>query len=87
MAEHHRALPFVLFLGLLVRHKSAGFAFLLVFGFVAVLPMLPSGYTGTAPRGGEPGSNGLTLDEKGRLVLCQHGDIELPVVQMTFDDC
>ena len=34
----------------------------------------PSGYTGTTPRGGEPGSNGLTLDPDGRLVLCQHGD-------------
>jgi gluconolactonase len=38
----------------------------------------PSGYTGTKPRGGkpgdEPGSNGLVLDPKGRLVLCEHGD-------------
>ena len=34
----------------------------------------PSGYTGSTPRGGEPGSNGLTLDPQGRLVLCQHGD-------------
>lgn len=34
----------------------------------------PSGYTGPTPRGGEPGSNGLTLDPKGRLVLMQHGD-------------
>jgi gluconolactonase len=34
----------------------------------------PSGYTGTEPRGGEMGSNGLTLDGNGRLVLCQHGD-------------
>ena len=34
----------------------------------------PSGYTGTPPRGGEMGSNGLTLDSSGRLVLCQHGD-------------
>lgn len=34
----------------------------------------PSGYTGEAPRGGEPGSNGLLLDAEGRLVLCQHGD-------------
>jgi gluconolactonase len=34
----------------------------------------PSGYTGTTPRGGELGSNGLTLDAAGRLVLCQHGD-------------
>ena len=24
--------------------------------------------------GGEPGSNGLTLDAEGRLVLCEHGD-------------
>src|SRR4051812_41941883 len=34
----------------------------------------PSGYTGSSPRGGEPGSNGLVLDPQGRLVLCQHGD-------------
>jgi gluconolactonase len=35
----------------------------------------PSGYTGTAPFAGkEPGSNGLTLDPAGRLVLCEHGD-------------
>lgn len=34
----------------------------------------PSGYTGEDPRGGETGSNGLTLDAEGRLVLCQHGD-------------
>jgi len=34
----------------------------------------PSGYTGSVPRGGEPGSNALLLDSEGRLVLCQHGD-------------
>lgn len=34
----------------------------------------PSGYTGSTPRAGEPGSNGLTLDSTGRLVLCEHGD-------------
>jgi len=34
----------------------------------------PSGYTGSTARGGEPGSNGLTVDSQGRLVLCQHGD-------------
>jgi len=34
----------------------------------------PSGYTGSIPRGGEPGSNGLLLDRDGRLILCQHGD-------------
>lgn len=34
----------------------------------------PSGYSGTVPRAGEPGSNGLTRDKQGRLVACQHGD-------------
>ncbi len=34
----------------------------------------PSGYEGTDPRGGEPGSNGLTRDKLGRLILCQHGN-------------
>ncbi len=34
----------------------------------------PSGYTGTTPRGGEPGSNGLVFGPDGKLVLCQHGD-------------
>ncbi len=34
----------------------------------------PSGYTGSVPRGGEPGSNGLTVDRYGRLLLCEHGD-------------
>jgi len=34
----------------------------------------PAGYTGSSPRGGESGSNGLVLDPDGRLVLCQHGD-------------
>lgn len=34
----------------------------------------PSGYTGSAPRDGEPGANGLILDSAKRLVMCQHGD-------------
>jgi gluconolactonase len=34
----------------------------------------PSGYTGSIPRGGEPGSNGLAVDGDGRLHMCQHGD-------------
>jgi gluconolactonase len=34
----------------------------------------PSGYTGSVPRGGEPGSNGLAVDAAGRLHMCQHGD-------------
>lgn len=40
----------------------------------SVLYLKKSGYTGSVARGGELGSNGLLLDKKGRLVLCQHGD-------------
>ena len=37
-----------------------------------------SGYSGTTPFAGkESGSNGLTLDEQGRLVLCRHGDRQI----------
>ena len=39
--------------------------------------LFPSGYTGEKKRGGEPGSNGLTLDKQGRLVLAQHGDRQI----------
>ena len=34
----------------------------------------PSGYTGQALEFAEQGSNGLTTDAAGRLVVCQHGD-------------
>ena len=35
----------------------------------------PSGYSGNTPfEGREPGSNGLTFDSEGRLVLAEHGD-------------
>ncbi|HMO39497.1 MAG TPA: SMP-30/gluconolactonase/LRE family protein [Saprospiraceae bacterium] len=45
----------------------------------------PSGYTDTIPRGGEPGSNGLTLDAAGNLVLCQHGDRRMARMQAPLD--
>lgn len=38
------------------------------------LYLKPAGYTGDEKRGGESGSNGLLLNEKNELVLCQHGD-------------
>lgn len=46
----------------------------------------PSGYTGSQPRGGGLGSNGLLLDGQGRLLICQHGDrrvarLEAPLVE------
>lgn len=46
----------------------------------------PSGYTGEAPRGGEMGSNGLTLDQEGRLLLCQHGDRRVARLESKWDD-
>jgi gluconolactonase len=36
--------------------------------------MKPSGYTGIADYGREPGSNGLALDLQGRIIFCEHGD-------------
>ena len=39
--------------------------------------LTPSGYTDTAKRGGEMGSNGLTTDNEGNLVLCQHGNRQM----------
>ncbi len=46
----------------------------------ASLFLKPSGYTGVADYGGEPGCNGLILDPKGRLVSCEHGDRRVSVV-------
>ncbi|MBT6450188.1 MAG: SMP-30/gluconolactonase/LRE family protein, partial [Verrucomicrobiales bacterium] len=46
----------------------------------------PSGYTGLVPRIGEPGSNGLLLDELGRLVLCQHGDRRIARLGNSLDN-
>jgi gluconolactonase len=44
-------------------------------GHGVALFLTPSGYSGPAPfTGREPGSNGLTLDAQGRLVLAEHGD-------------
>jgi gluconolactonase len=48
--------------------------------------LTPSGYTGTIPRGGEPGSNGLTLNNEGQLVMCQHGDRRVALLTASFKD-
>lgn len=42
--------------------------------------MSPSGYTGVSYYGLEPGSNGLFLDSRGRLVMCEHGDRRVSVL-------
>jgi gluconolactonase len=46
----------------------------------------PAGYTGNDPRGGESGSNGLTTDRKGRLILCQHGDRRVARLDAAYDN-
>lgn len=40
----------------------------------------PSGYTGVTYYGLEPGSNGLVLDQLGRLTACEHGDRRVSVL-------
>jgi gluconolactonase len=46
----------------------------------------PSGYTGAEPSlCKEPGSNGLTFDKNGNLVLCQHGDRRMARMDAPLD--
>lgn len=40
----------------------------------------PSGYTDTTAKGWNEGSNGLLLNREGQLVLCQHGDRRMAVM-------
>ena len=44
----------------------------------------PSGFTGIGPYSKEPGSNGLTMDSKGRLVSCEHGDRRVSVLEQGY---
>lgn len=45
----------------------------------------PSGYTDTAFRDGENGSNGLALDREGRLLLCQSGNRQVARMNAALD--
>ena len=47
--------------------------------------LTPSGYTDSIPRGGEMGSNGLTLDRDGHLILCQCGNRQIAKMDAPFD--
>jgi gluconolactonase len=40
----------------------------------------PSGYTDTAKRGGFMGSNALSLSKDGKLLVCQHGDRRIAIM-------
>ena len=48
--------------------------------------LTPSGYTDTVKRGGEMGSNGLTLDKNGNLVLCQCGNRQMARMDAPLDN-
>jgi gluconolactonase len=47
--------------------------------------LTPSGYTDTIKRRGETGSNGLLLDQKGNLVLCQCGNRQMAKMDAPLD--
>jgi gluconolactonase len=46
----------------------------------------PSGYTSSVQRGGEVGSNALVLSKDGKLVLCQHGNRQIAMMDADIDD-
>ena len=46
----------------------------------------PSGYSGEAPRKGGKGSNGLTLDNQGNLMLCRSGDREIATMDASLNN-
>lgn len=49
--------------------------------------LTPSGYTGnSSPYSDEEGSNGLTLSNDGKLVLCQHGDRRVSMMDATLGE-
>jgi len=48
--------------------------------------LTPSGFSGSETKSNEPGSNGLLLDDEGNLVLCQHGDRRLAIMNASLDN-
>jgi gluconolactonase len=48
--------------------------------------LTPSGYSGTGEYSREPGSNGLTLSKDGKLILCQHGDRKVAIMNAPLDN-
>jgi gluconolactonase len=47
--------------------------------------LIPSGYMGNIPRGGEMGSNGLALTNEGKLAMAQHGDRRVALMNAPLD--
>lgn len=48
--------------------------------------LTPSGFTGDSTTSPEPGSNGLTLDDRGNLILSQCGDRRLAVMRGSMNN-
>ncbi|MEM6845780.1 MAG: SMP-30/gluconolactonase/LRE family protein [Bacteroidota bacterium] len=46
----------------------------------------PSGFSGADFTGREPGSNGLLIDDEGKLVLCQHGNRQMARMNAPLDN-
>lgn len=47
--------------------------------------LTPSGFTADSTQSAEPGSNGLLLDDEENLVMCQHGDRRLAVMNASIN--
>jgi gluconolactonase len=47
--------------------------------------LTPSGHTGPDPKSEEPGANGLALDNKDNLLICQHGDRRVAMMNSSWD--
>jgi len=47
--------------------------------------LTPSGFTGDSTTSRERGANGLTLDDEGNLVLAQHGDRRIAIMEAPLD--
>lgn len=45
----------------------------------------PAGYTDTAKRGGFMGPNGLILSQDGKLLICQHGDRRIAIMDVPLN--
>lgn len=54
-------------------------------GLADSLYLYPSGFTGEKIGSEEPGSNGLLLNPEGQLVLCQHGDRRIALMEAPLD--
>jgi len=55
-------------------------------GEKAKLYLKPSGFMGEEFGGSEPGANGLLLNSEGELVLCQHGERQIALMQSSVSE-